>query len=190
MVDKKGLRTGLKQARNAHVASLPQSIRALLFRHPPHAITDVIPPRATIGLYCANKAEAPTGAYARFFAEAGHPIALPWFASRTSAMIFRAHHDPYAQTDLVAGPFGVLQPDDAALPAVPDFLFVPLLGFTADGRRLGQGGGHYDRWLADHPGTPAIGLGWDCQLISEFPDEPHDQPLTAIITPSRLYGPF
>ena len=71
----------------------------------------------------------------------------------------------------------------------PQVLFVPLVSFTT-GARLGQGGGHYDRWLADHPDTVAIGLAWDCQLVDALPIEPHDIPLTAIITPTRIYGPF
>jgi 5-formyltetrahydrofolate cyclo-ligase len=73
---------------------------------------------------------------------------------------------------------------------VPDVLFVPLVGFTADGGRLGQGGGHYDRWLEAHPETKAIGLAWDCQLADDLPREPHDRPLLAVVTPTRLYGPW
>jgi 5-formyltetrahydrofolate cyclo-ligase len=69
-------------------------------------------------------------------------------------------------------------------------LFVPLIGFTADGARLGQGGGHYDRWLPEHPGTLTIGLAWDCQLEDTLPHEAHDQPLRAVVTPTRLYGPW
>lgn len=67
-------------------------------------------------------------------------------------------------------------------------MFVPCVGFTADGGRLGQGAGHYDRWLAAHPSAVAIGLAWDCQLVDELPTEPHDHPLDAVVTPTRLYG--
>ena len=56
--------------------------------------------------------------------------------------------------------------------------------------RLGQGGGHYDRWLAHHPDTIRIGMAWDGQLVDELPVEPHDVPLDAVVTPTRLYGPF
>jgi 5-formyltetrahydrofolate cyclo-ligase len=65
---------------------------------------------------------------------------------------------------------------------------VPLVGFTASGERLGQGGGHYDRWLAEHPGRLTIGLAWDAQLCPALPSEPHDEPLDAVITPTRIYG--
>ena len=86
--------------------------------------------------------------------------------------------------------FGIAQPDENAESVVPDVLFVPLVGFTAQGDRLGQGGGHYDRWLAEHPNTVAIGLAWDCQLVEDLPSEPHDVPLSAVVTPTRTYGPF
>mgnify|MGYP006195389569 FL=1 len=56
--------------------------------------------------------------------------------------------------------------------------------------RLGQGAGHYDRWLANNPPHAAIGLAWDCQLEESLPIEPHDVPLHAVVTPTRLYGPF
>jgi 5-formyltetrahydrofolate cyclo-ligase len=62
------------------------------------------------------------------------------------------------------------------------------VGFTASGARLGQGGGHYDRWLAEHPGTLAVGLAWDAQLCDTLPTEPHDAPLAAVVTPTRIYG--
>jgi len=34
----------------------------------------------------------------------------------------------------------------------------------------------------------ALGLGWDCQLLDNLPLEPHDHPLRAVITPTRIYG--
>ena len=73
---------------------------------------------------------------------------------------------------------------------VPDVLFVPLLGFTKNGGRLGQGGGHYDRWLAAHPDTVSIGLAWDAQLVDTMPLQEHDRGLSAVVTPTRFYGPF
>ena len=105
-------------------------------------------------------------------------------------MTFREHTDPFARSDLEHGPFGLLQPSADAPICHPQLLFVPLVGFTEDGRRLGQGGGFYDRYLAKHPQSIAIGLAWDVQLIEDLPSEEHDMPMRAIITPSRLFGPF
>ena len=187
---KQALRRQLRAKRRAHVAALDPSTLALLFRRPPSAILAMIPKDATIGLYHPVPTEAPTGGYARFFAEAGHSIALPHFAAADSPMMFRDWRDPYADSDLVVGPFGALQPPAEASEAKPDVVFVPLVGFTESGARLGQGGGHYDRWLANHPQTAAIGMGWDVQSLDILPLEPHDRMLTAIVTPTRLFGPF
>lgn len=185
---KADLRRELRAARKAHVAALPESVLGLLFRQPPAPLLKLIPAGATIGLYRAMPDEAPAARYGGHFFEAGHSVALPRFANRNAPMEFATFADPFGETDLEPGPFGPLQPALDAEPVVPEVLFVPLVGFTAQGHRLGQGGGHYDRWLSAHPETLAIGLAWDCQLCDTLPVEPHDRPLAAVITPTRLYG--
>ena len=185
---KADLRQQLRAARKAHVDALPDNLRALMFHRPPAPLLAKIPQEATIGLYHAGPFEAPAAAYARFFRDAGHTLALPHFADRTAPMTFRHHTDPYAQDDLEVGPFGILQPAADAETLVPDVLFVPLLGFTAALDRLGQGGGHYDRWLAEHSPQLAVGLGWDAQACETLPTELHDVPLDAVVTPTRIYG--
>lgn len=187
---KSELRKALRAERKRHVAALPDQTRALLFRVPPAPLHALMPQGATVGLYRAAPNEAPTASYARWLQENDHSIALPRFAHREAPMEFAEHTDPFAETDLESGPFGLMQPRADAPAVVPQVVIVPLIGFTADGRRLGQGGGHYDRWLAARPGTFAIGLAWDCQLVDELPREAHDQPLAAVVTPTRLYGPF
>ncbi|PKP61756.1 MAG: 5-formyltetrahydrofolate cyclo-ligase [Alphaproteobacteria bacterium HGW-Alphaproteobacteria-9] len=190
MIDpnKPDLRRQLRAARRAHVAAQPDAIRALLFHRPPAPVVAQIAPDAAIGLYHAGPDEAPAHGYARFFHDAGHTIALPHFTARDAAMTFRRHSDPYGESDLAPGPFGMMQPGAEAESLTPDVLFVPLIGFTAALDRLGQGGGHYDRWLAEHPGAQAIGLAWDAQLCESLPNEPHDRRLNAVITPTRIYG--
>ncbi len=188
MKSKSDLRNVLRKARREHVAAQPDSIRALLFHRPPAPLLKRIGPDATVGLYHANEHEAPAHGYAKFFHEAGHTIALPHFADEQSPMAFRQHTDPFGESDLADGPFGLRQPSSDASEVKPDLLFVPLIGFTPEGDRLGQGGGHYDRWLAEHPGRMTIGLAWDVQLCETLPTEPHDIALDAIVTPTRIYG--
>ena len=188
---KADLRKHLRMARQEHVAALPDGVRALVFHRPPAPLLARISPDAIIGLYAANAGEAPAASYAGFFHELGHKVALPHFAARDAAMEFREHSDPFAHSDLEDGPFGILQPSGSAPLLVPDVIFVPLIGFTEQLDRLGQGGGHYDRWLAEHPGRIAVGLAWDVQRIdppSALPAEAHDMALDAIVTPTRIYG--
>lgn len=188
--DKPTLRQKLRAARREHVAGLDPATRALILHRPPEPLLELVPQGATIGLYHAAPHEAPAAGYARFFHERGHRLALPRFAHRGADMEFAAWADPWSEDDCEVGPFGLMQPDAGAETLVPDLLFAPLLGFTEDGARLGQGGGHYDRWLAAHPAVPAIGLAWDVQKVAFLPREAHDHPLFAVVTPTRLYGPF
>jgi 5-formyltetrahydrofolate cyclo-ligase len=64
-------------------------------------------------------------------------------------------------------------------------VFAPLLAFDRRGGRLGQGGGHYDRTLANlrrMKSVLVIGLAYAGQELHEIPMEPHDQRLDAILT--------
>lgn len=190
MDTKAALRKRLKAARRAHRAALPDGVRALLFLRPPRAVSDGIAAGTTIGVYAETPDEAPASGYARWFFENENPVALPWFAERDAAMTFRLWDNPLSGEGLERGPWGMLQPSANAPEADPGLVFVPLVGFTVSGARLGMGAGHYDRWLADHPQALAIGLGWDCQETPLLPLEPHDRALDAVITPTRLLGPF
>jgi 5-formyltetrahydrofolate cyclo-ligase len=190
VLEKSDLRKQLREARRAHAAAQPPAIRSLLFNRPPEPLLAMIPHGTVIGLYHATANEAPTASYAKFFLERGHALALPRFQSIKSEMAFAAFTDPFTESDLVEGPFHLMQPKARAKDAIPDVVVVPLVGFTAQGHRLGQGGGHYDRWMETHPGRTKIGLAWDVQLVDEIPLEPHDQGLDAVVTPTRMYGPF
>jgi 5-formyltetrahydrofolate cyclo-ligase len=186
--DKHRLREELRAQRKAHVAALPSATKGLLFLRPPGSVAALFDEGTTVGLYHALANEAPTRGYAKWLSENGRTIALPWFEGREAPMRFRAWTDPYDDTGLEMGPHRHLQPPADAEEMFPDVAFVPLLGFTAEGDRIGQGGGHYDRWLAANPSVLALGLAWDCQLRDSLPREPHDHTLRGVITPTRFYG--
>ncbi len=187
---KRQLREELRASRRAHAGALPREVSALVFKRPPAAVLAMVPQEAVIGLYRASAGEAPTAGYTRFFFKTGHAVALPRISPDGATMAFHRHTDPFEESDLVPGPMGLRQPRADAPQVLPAVLFVPLLGFTPTGERLGQGGGFYDRWLATHPQTVAIGLAWDMQEIASLPLESHDRPLVAIVTPTRVLGPF
>lgn len=85
---------------------------------------------------------------------------------------------------------GIPEPDPALAVELPlphaATIFVPGLAFTRDGRRLGQGGGYYDRLLAERPDLRAIGVGFACQLVEDLPSEPHDRPLSGLVIAGEL----
>lgn len=185
--EKAALRKKHRAARTEHVASLPQQLRALMLNRPPAPVAEMMPEGLTIGLYAPVGDEAPAFGWARWLSENDRKIALPWFESRDAPMEFRLWANPFVEEQLAIGPWGALQPLADAAPVTPAIAIVPLLAFTAEGHRLGQGGGHYDRWLDANPDVPAIGLAWDCQLADTLPIEAHDRILDAVVTPTRIY---
>jgi 5-formyltetrahydrofolate cyclo-ligase len=94
-----------------------------------------------------------------------------------------------AEADLARGYCGILEPGedaDTAAEADIDLVLVPGVAFDEACGRLGMGGGFYDRLLPRlQPGTTAIGLAFDEQVVSEVPVESHDVPLGIVVTPTR-----
>jgi 5-formyltetrahydrofolate cyclo-ligase len=81
----------------------------------------------------------------------------------------------------------VAVPEDDVGATWPDVVIVPGVAFTANGDRLGQGGGWYDRFLAAiAPGCTTIGVGFDVQLVERLPVEPHDVQLDHVVTESGI----
>ena len=63
-------------------------------------------------------------------------------------------------------------PEPAELPT-PDTVIVPALALDHEGRRLGQGGGYYDRFLPTAT-APTVALIWHDELLADVPTEAHD----------------
>lgn len=88
-----------------------------------------------------------------------------------------------------------LAPSSQLSPRNLDAVLVPLLAFDRQGRRLGWGGGYYDRsfdFLLDRP-RPArplmIGVGYAFQECAALPSEPWDVPLDLIVTEQQTLCP-
>ncbi len=107
----------------------------------------------------------------------GNPVCLPHTPGRGQTLTF---HTWSPGAPLQTGRFATLHPTGAD--AVPDLLLVPLLAFDRTGRRLGYGGGYYDRTLAALPGCPAIGCAFAAQEVAHVPTDATDVPLHAVAT--------
>lgn len=67
-----------------------------------------------------------------------------------------------------------------------DLVVVPGVAFDPSGRRLGMGGGFYDRFLR-RVKAPKVGLTYDCLLLDDLPVEEHDVPVEIVVTESAVY---
>ena len=82
---------------------------------------------------------------------------------------------------------GLLEPGGPSLglEAVRDAALVlaPALAVDTAGRRLGQGGGSYDRAL-ERAVAPVVAIVFDDEVLDEeVPVEPHDRPVAGVLTP-------
>ncbi len=96
---------------------------------------------------------------------------------------------------LERGVFGIAVPRRMRRPLSPRWLnliVIPLVGVDGAGRRLGMGGGFYDRALEfrrrrrDWPGPQLVGLAFDCQRTDSGFAEPWDVSLDSLATESGL----
>ena len=114
----------------------------------------------------------------------GHPIVLPVTPARGNPLSFQRWRPGDV---LIRERFGTVRPTGE--PMVPDLLLVPLLAFDGGCRRLGYGGGFYDRTLAGLSGRAAIGCAFAAQRVDRVAAEVHDIPLQAVATERGLTLP-
>ncbi|MES1930731.1 5-formyltetrahydrofolate cyclo-ligase [Salinisphaera dokdonensis CL-ES53] len=90
---------------------------------------------------------------------------------------------------------GITEPVDGLQRPVTalDLLIVPLAAFDSAARRIGMGGGFYDRTLAQvaagggYRGPRLLGLAFDVQRVARIEARPWDVPLDAVAAPARVY---
>jgi 5-formyltetrahydrofolate cyclo-ligase len=183
--DKRRLRTSARAARSrrdaADVAALAPQLAALVEELP--AVRDA----GVVATYLSVGREPPTSALVAGWRARGLPVLLPivlpdldldWALDDGSrrAGVLRGIAEP-------AGP--PLGPDAVAR---ADVLVVPALAVDPQGRRLGQGGGSFDRALARaRPDAVVVALVHDDEVADgPLPVEPHDRPVDVVVTPSRV----
>jgi len=143
-----------------YLPSLSSDIQLLIYRSLPH--------------------EVDTSA---LFKHAQAQIFVPRMLPNMGMAWVKIHQD----TQWVTADFGILEPEQGEVwqPSnLKTILLCPLLGFDKSGNRLGMGKGYYDRWLHKHVKdvSEQLGLAFSCQELCKVPVEPHDAPLSTIIT--------
>ena len=118
---------------------------------------------------------------------AGKDVALPR-VNHTTRML-ELHLVDDATRGIEAGYQGVPEPSPL-LPRIDiervDWVLVPGVAFDRQGRRLGYGGGFYDRLLSAMPTSTLRVVGaFNMQVVPEVPAAPHDVTIQQIITETR-----
>ena len=112
--------------------------------------------------------------------QAGISVALPLVETRAAPLTFRRWTP---ETRMVRGDWNIPVPPPDAPVVTPDIALAPLVGWTADGYRLGYGGGYFDRTLAALSPKPfVVGIGINAAQLKTIYPQPHDIPLDLILT--------
>lgn len=118
--------------------------------------------------------------------EKGARLCLPAILDKTT-IVFR---ELVRGAPMVDMGFGTVGPHAEAEVLDPSVMLVPLAAFDSRGHRIGYGAGYYDRAigkLVDKGHAPRlVGIAFDCQEVSQVPDEPHDVVIAEILTESGL----
>jgi 5-formyltetrahydrofolate cyclo-ligase len=177
-------KAALRKAALAARAALPNDIRFAAAKAVAAAGAEIVARKrpARVSLFVSIKGEIGAGPLAVRLTEMGVPLCLPVIVRKGEPLVFREWRpgDP-----LEDRPFGLKEPPASVPEVEPDLLFTPLAAFDAAGRRLGYGGGFYDRTLAKlrakRP-TLAIGLAFSAQEVENVPVFDYDQPIDGILT--------
>lgn len=177
MDDKPTLRRRVRQAR---ALIDPQALQARSARICEHVLAMPLWQRAeTVACFVSMGHEVQTAA----LLGSGKRIALPRVERPGAPLRFFEAGGP-----LVRSAFGVLEPGPDAV-QVPieaiDLVLLPGLAVDRAGRRLGYGGGFYDRTLA-HSTAPRVMLVLADMVFDEVPADAHDQRVHAFVTEHGL----
>ncbi len=86
------------------------------------------------------------------------------------------------------GPWSIPEPTrfQPVEPAEIEVAIVPAVAVDRKGRRLGHGGGNFDRLMRELT-CPRVAVVFEFQILDEIPTEAHDVPVDFIVTETGAY---
>ena len=91
----------------------------------------------------------------------------------------------------VEGLFGMPEPTGELLGPIAvndvDLMVIPAAAVDTTGMRLGWGRGYFDKTIGSMERCPPVyAVVFDDELVAEVPRDVHDQPVTGVVTPTRI----
>ena len=134
-----------------------------------------------IAVYLASSQEIDLSPFVRKVLSKGLEVVAPrWNGETYELAVLRGLDEAH----LRQGPMRILEPAEAEIvsPKEVEVWLVPGLAFTRNGKRLGYGGGWYDRLLAEAPRDAVkLGIAHAFQVVDDLPSESHDILLSKVV---------
>lgn len=183
----------LHEAKDLARAAARARVRALALRERAQSaaavldtLDELLGDAGTVLVYFADADEVDLDPFITARLARGGGIAAPrcdWDAGTFTPTRVRSLADTEVRRHGVREPLAgeVIAPDDLSA------VLVPGVAFDLSGRRLGRGGGFYDRALALFPNTVRrVGVCFDAQRVERVPAGAHDIAMNALVTESGL----
>lgn len=141
-----------------------------------------------IHVYMNYRNEVRTAKFIQRCLRDGKRVAVPRVEAGHS---LSAYEITDVEKDIIRGFKGIPEPARAALnkirPEEIDMVVMPGVAFDRSKRRLGYGGGYYDRFLPLlRPDCVKVGVAYGFQLMEDVPAEEHDAPADIVITEDTI----
>ena len=119
----------------------------------------------------------------------GKRIVYPLCISRTEMIAVEPGREEGAWKD--SGSFGIREPDSEkgriVSPEEIDLVICPCSSFDEEGRRLGMGGGYYDRYLPGCVNAARIAVAFEVQKADIIPADGLDIGVHAVVSECDIY---
>jgi 5,10-methenyltetrahydrofolate synthetase len=179
---RKNERTRLLRERSALPEETLAGLRSRIDIHIERAFPDLV--HGVLAFCWPYKNEYDVRHLAAALRRRGATTALPVVVAPKTPLIFREWHPGVKLAD---GPLGIPYPVDSR-EVRPDHVLLPMLGWDAQGYRLGYGGGFFDRTLASLAKRPrVIGLSYEQAYMQTIRPQPHDIPVDFVVTERGVY---
>ncbi len=136
----------------------------------------------TIFSYLGMWDEVDLGAFDAWARAEGKKVAYPVCGKHGQMEIYV----PASMDALVKDCMGITAPDpeksEHIEPADVDVILLPMVAFDSENRRMGQGGGFYDRYLVRSPESKHIAVAFSEQEVPRVITEPFDIPMDMVVT--------
>jgi 5-formyltetrahydrofolate cyclo-ligase len=182
-------RKELRKALRARRRAVTPEFRAKAARQVARTVDRVFRfrPGLRVAIYASFKEELDSAPLIRLARKRGCRIFLPRIDTRTISMKFVEATVGAHET---VNHLGIVEPKGTMPIAARwlDLVLLPLVGFDAQGMRLGMGGGYYDRTFAYRNrhvawrGPRLVGVAYSFQQVPPMAREWFDVPLDAVVT--------
>ncbi len=137
--------------------------------------------------YLATEEEVDLSSFHQYAREHGCALAFPVTGEGGQMEAYIPKDEAYLQYDR----YGIQIPDirfaRRVSPEDISLVLTPCVAFDEAARRLGHGGGYYDRFFTRCPQAYRLGIAFEAQKLPKIQCEALDIPLHGVLTEKRFY---